>query len=116
MARGRARPGAGRPKGTAGIKKVTVQRLKRQAEQSIGRGVGRLKRVRAIIFDGDAHAFLVSVYRNAAIELDPRIKAAGLALPYELDTERPREPFLHQPRQWAVPGLHLSLAFGSAEG
>jgi hypothetical protein len=65
---------------------VTVQRLKRRAEQSIAGAVGRLKRARAKIFDGDAHAFLVSVYRNAAIELEQRIKAAGLALPYE----RPR--------------------------
>jgi hypothetical protein len=42
--------------------------------------------VRAKIFDGDAHAFLVSVYRNESLPLDPRIKAAGLAMPYE----RPR--------------------------
>jgi hypothetical protein len=45
-----------------------------------------MKRARARIFDGDAHAFLVSVYRNEDLELDPRIKAAGLALAYE----RPR--------------------------
>src|SRR5580692_10536712 len=81
MARGGKRPGAGRPKGTTG-----VHRLKQNAEKSIGRAVQRMKRARARIFDGDAHAFLVSVYRNEDLELDPRIKAAGLALAYE----RPR--------------------------
>jgi hypothetical protein len=65
---------------------VTVHRLKQNAEKSIGRAVQRMKRARARIFDGDAHAFLVSVYRNEDLELDPRIKAAGLALAYE----RPR--------------------------
>src|SRR5580700_2684684 len=34
--------------------------------------------------------------------------------PGSLDAERPRKPFLHQPRQWTVSGLHLSLAIGSA--
>src|SRR5580658_4721557 len=62
------------------------ERLERRAEKSIGRAVERLKRVRAKIFDGDAHAFLVSIYRNASIDLEHRIKAAGLAMPYE----RPR--------------------------
>jgi hypothetical protein len=87
MARGGARPGAGRPKGTGlKLKRQNREQLERKAEKSIGAAVQRLKRVRAKIFDGDAHAFLVSVYRNAAIELEQRIKAAGLALPYE----RPR--------------------------
>jgi|SRR5580700_5572163 hypothetical protein len=87
MARGGARPGAGRPKGTGlKLKRQNREQLERKAEKSIGAAVQRLKRVRAKIFDGDAHAFLVSVYRNEAIDLDPRIKAAGLALAYE----RPR--------------------------
>jgi hypothetical protein len=45
-----------------------------------------LKRVRARIFDGDAHTFLASVYRNEGIDLEHRIKAAIGAMPYE----RPR--------------------------
>jgi hypothetical protein len=60
MARGGARPGAGRPKGS-GLKRKrqNLERLERRAEKSIGAAVQRLKRVRAKIFDGDAHAFLV---------------------------------------------------------
>jgi hypothetical protein len=58
MARGGARPGAGRPKGTTGTKKQNRERLERRAEKSIGAAVQRLKRARARIFDGDAHTFL----------------------------------------------------------
>jgi hypothetical protein len=86
MARGGARPGAGRPKGTTGTKKQYRERLERKAEKSIGAAVQRLKRVRAKIFDGDAHTFLASVYRNEGIDLEHRIKAAIGAMPYE----RPR--------------------------
>jgi hypothetical protein len=86
MARGGKRPGAGGPKGTAGIRKKLIERLERRAENSIGKAVGVLKRARAKIFDGDAHVFLAWVYRNASLDLDSRIRAAGLALPYE----RPR--------------------------
>ena len=53
MARGGARPGAGRPKGTGGTKKQNLERLERRSEKSIGVAVQRLKRVRAKIFDGD---------------------------------------------------------------
>jgi hypothetical protein len=86
MARGGARPGAGRPKGTSGTKKQNLERLGRRAEKSIGRAVQRLKRVRAKIFDGDAHAYLASVYRNEGADELNRIRAAIGALPYE----RPR--------------------------
>jgi hypothetical protein len=84
MARGGKRPGAGRPKGAT--THSLVQRLERRAEKSIGGAVQRLKRLRAKIFDGDAHTFLAWVYRNEGLDLEHRIRAAGLALPYE----RPR--------------------------
>jgi hypothetical protein len=60
--------------------------LGRKAEKSIGRAVQRLKRARARIFDGDAHEYLASVYRNEGADELNRIRAAIGALPYE----RPR--------------------------
>jgi hypothetical protein len=73
-------------KGTTGTKKQNLERLGRRAEKSIGRAVQRLKRVRAKIFDGDAHEYPASVYRNEGADELNRIRAAIGALPYE----RPR--------------------------
>jgi hypothetical protein len=87
MARGGARPGAGRPKGTGlKIKRQNREQLERKAEKSIGRADQRLRRARAKIFDGDAHEYLASVYRNEGADELNRIRAAIGALPYE----RPR--------------------------
>src|SRR5271156_2737424 len=82
MARGGARPGAGRRKGAKTTKP-------RRAAASTSRAVNVLTR-RGIkdIFPGDAHAFLVSVYKNGELDLAPRVDAAKAAVPYE----RPRLP------------------------
>jgi hypothetical protein len=100
---------------TTGLKKVTVHRLKQNAEKSIGRAVQRMKRARARIFDGDAHAFLVSVYRNAAIELEQRIKAAGLALPYERPRLASTSVTVRHISEWTEEELAAAAAAADAE-
>ena len=86
MAHGGARPGAGRPKGLRD--KPTKKRRKRVPTENAGNRAAAALRSKGIedIFPGDAHAFLVSVYKNGENEPGFRIDAAKAALPYE----RPR--------------------------
>jgi hypothetical protein len=74
-----------------------------------------LKRARARIFDGDAHAFLVWVYRNEGLELDPRIKAAGLALPYEKPRLASTSVTIRRVSQWTEQELADAAEEADAE-
>jgi hypothetical protein len=56
-----------------------VKRLEQKAKKSTRQALSGLKKIKARIFDGDAHGFLVAVYRNEAVEPEFRIRAAGLA-------------------------------------
>lgn len=76
MARGGPRQGAGRKHG-AGNKRTTE--MKAEAAKVI-------ETISAAIpnaFDGDAHAFMVSLYKNPSIPFDMRLDAAKSAAPYE---------------------------------
>ena len=67
----------GRQRGTRN--KLTVQRERAQAEAAarVTKGLG------ADAFEGDAHAFLVMLYKDASQPISVRIDAAKAALPYE---------------------------------
>jgi hypothetical protein len=115
MARGGRRPGAGRPRGTTGIRNNLVERLERKAEKSIGKAVVRLKRVRAKIFDGDAHAYLASVYRNEGADQLNRIRAAIGALPYERPRLAATSVTVRHISQWTEEELAAAAAEADAE-
>src|SRR5262245_20958942 len=64
--------GPGRPPGRKNNRTIEL-------EQSLARAVAGLPEA----FEGDAHAFLTSVYKNPEIPLEIRILAAGRALRVE---------------------------------
>jgi len=76
MARGGARPGAGRKPGT--LNKTLVERQKALDEMAA--------KIGAVIpgaFTGDAHEFLMAVYKNPEMPLPVRVDAAKAAVGYE---------------------------------
>jgi hypothetical protein len=76
MARGGARPGAGRKRGTTGIKLKERQSKVQKMQAEIAANIPEA-------FEGDAHAFLVSVYKDPGQEFKDRLAAATAAAPYE---------------------------------
>jgi parvulin-like peptidyl-prolyl isomerase len=116
MARGGARPGAGRPKGTGiKLKRHNREQLERKTEKSISRADQRLRRVRARIFDGDAHTFLASVYRNEGIDLEHRIKAAIGAMPYERPRLAATSVTVRHISEWTDEELAAAIAEARAQ-
>lgn len=74
--RGGARPNAGRKAGSTSAK--TVERLKQVAQV--------MSAVEASVpaaFQGDAHAFLIAVYKNPENAVKDRLAAATAAIGYE---------------------------------
>ncbi|MGF1660589.1 MAG: hypothetical protein ACFCUS_14290 [Rubrimonas sp.] len=70
--RGNYKPGPGRPKGRKNNATLALEAAAQEAAASIDEA-----------FEGDAHAFLVAVYRNPAVPLELRIMAASRALKVE---------------------------------
>lgn len=67
----------GRTKGTPNKRTVELQQKAEQAAASIAQALG------SDVFDGDAHAFLMSVYRDKTQPVDLRLDAAKAAAPFE---------------------------------
>lgn len=76
MGRGGARPGAGRKKGIPN--KRTVER-----EQEMQAAGERIEQALGDAFDGDAHAFLMAIYKDKTRPVEIRIDAAKAAIRYE---------------------------------
>jgi hypothetical protein len=89
--------GAGRPKGypkTGGRQKGTPN--KRTAERKAA-VVAVAERVNAMLpdaFQGDAHAFLITVYKDPSVDMQTRIDAARAAIGYE----KPRQSSVEMTR------------------
>src|SRR5215204_1689339 len=73
---GNYKAGPGRPKGSKNKKTLELEAAVRAASAAIGKDV-------AGAFEGDAHAFLMAVYRDPAVPLELRILAASRALRVE---------------------------------
>lgn len=67
----------GRPSGAKSKHTMAREREMRKAAKKIERVLGEGA------FDGDAHALLMTVYKNPLIALEVRIDAAGKAIRYE---------------------------------
>lgn len=76
MAKGGARPGAGRKSGTPNKRTADRVAAMAQAAQAIGAALERA-------FAGDAHSLLVAVYKDETLPIDLRLDAAKAAIRYE---------------------------------
>jgi hypothetical protein len=74
--RGGSRPNAGRKPGSTSAK--TVERLKQVAQVMTA-----VEDAMPDAFHGDAHAFLIAVYKNPEIATKDRLAAATAAIGYE---------------------------------
>jgi hypothetical protein len=69
---GNYKPGPGRPKGSKNKKTLALEAAAREAMEGVEGS-----------FEGDAHAFLQSVYKNPEVPIEVRIVAATKALRVE---------------------------------
>lgn len=76
MAHGGARPGAGRKKGTVNKRTERRERAMQEASALIEAALDKP-------FEGDAHAFLIAIYKNQEQPMDLRLDAAKAAIRYE---------------------------------
>src|SRR5947209_6565497 len=67
----------GRKKGTPNKRTAALQQAAVKTAKKVRAALG------AAAFDGDAHALLMTVYRDIDTPLDLRVEAAGKAIPYE---------------------------------
>lgn len=75
--------GPGRPK-TGGRQKGTANLRTQAREQAVAEAMERAQAaVGKEAFDGDAHAFLVFVYKNPAMPIEVRVDCAKAAVGYE---------------------------------
>lgn len=74
--RGGARPNAGRKKGSKAT--ATVERLKKVAT-----AMASVEQALPDAFKGDAHSFLIAVYKNPENPMKDRLAAAVAAIGYE---------------------------------
>jgi hypothetical protein len=79
---GNYKPGPGRPPGRKNNRTLQLEAASREAAASID---GR--------FEGDAHAFLASIYKNTRLPLELRIQAASRALRVEKPAPLPESPY-----------------------
>jgi hypothetical protein len=77
--RGRGRPPGSKNKRSKALVRTISKAARKVADTMPG-------------FEGDAHAFLISVYKNGHNPLPIRIEAAGKALPYEKSKLMPTPP------------------------
>ena len=91
---GNYKPGPGRPPGRKNNRTLELEAAAREAAAGIDGS-----------FEGDAHAFLASVYKNPRLPLELRILAASRAL----RVEKPVLSTVHESRRWRCFG------FGTAE-
>lgn len=68
--------GAGRPPGARNRKTIEAQEKAREAAE-------KLNELIPGAFEGDAHAYLISVYKNPTYETPMRVDAAKAAIRYE---------------------------------
>jgi hypothetical protein len=71
--------------------------------------------IRARIFDGDALAYLASVYRDEGANQDARIRTAGLALPYERPRLASTSVTVRHLSEWTEEELAARAAEADAE-
>lgn len=76
MGRGGLRPGAGRPKGSRSARTLDRERNIKEAAEV-------LESILPNAFKGDAHAFLMAVYKDPLKPLKDRLAAATAAIGYE---------------------------------
>ena len=76
MGRGGLRPGAGRPKGSRSARTLDRERNIKEAAEV-------LESILPDAFKGDAHAFLMAVYKDNSKPLKDRLAAATAAIGYE---------------------------------
>lgn len=76
MPHGGRREGAGRPDGARNRRTAELEARAKEAASAIGLAIPDA-------FDGDAHAFLMTVYRDPRQPLDVRVEAAKAAIRYE---------------------------------
>ncbi len=69
---GNYKPGPGRPPGRKNNRTLQLEEAARQAAAAFGHA-----------FEGDAHAFLMAIYKNGSLPLEIRILAASRALRVE---------------------------------
>jgi hypothetical protein len=77
VARGGARQGAGRKPGVKNARTVEREQHMRQAAQLVEQALGDTA------FAGDAHEFLMAIYKDTSHPLPTRIDAAKAAIGYE---------------------------------
>jgi hypothetical protein len=88
----------GRQRGVPNKRTVALARAQATASEKVTQALG------PAAFDGDAHALLVSIYRDTRVTLELRLQAAKAALPHEkprlqtiaMDVKQPRDsaPFV----------------------
>ena len=76
MPRGGARPGAGRPSGQPNKRTQAVADAVKQAAATLAEVIPGA-------FDGDAHAYLMAIYKDPSVPRELRIDAAKAAVRYE---------------------------------
>lgn len=74
--RGGRRPGSGRKKGTP-------NKRTREREALIAQAAATIERALPDAFKGDAHAYLMTVYKDASLPVKDRLTAAIAAIGYE---------------------------------
>jgi len=101
MPRGGARPGGGRPKGS-------LDRYAREKRRKMELIADQLSHELAgNYFEGDAHAYLMSIYKNNTIPMPYRIDAAKACIPYE----KPRLASVEVKREQEEPPLIAGIEY-----
>ena len=97
---GNYKPGTGRPKGSKNKKTLALEAAASKAMEGVDRA-----------FEGDAHMFLQSVYKNPEVPLEVRILAATKALLVEKPALSAVGAKIH-----SMSRLEEDLANGSPDG
>jgi hypothetical protein len=89
--------GIGRPKGypkTGGRKPGTPNKRTAERKAAVEAAAERVNELLPNAFQGDAHAFLITVYKDPSVDMHTRIDAARAAIGYE----KPRQSSVEMTR------------------
>jgi hypothetical protein len=116
MPSGGARPGAGRPRKPIGAYEKTRRRRARDNKITTTRAVNALmKEGIQNPFPGDAHAFLVYVYKNENADPQLRLEAARAAIGYERPRLATTSVTMRRPSEMSDDELAAAAADAEAE-